>query len=409
MSITTVGTNVPPIVWQSGQPVLPSEAAILAGVQADINTAFGGGVNPSLQTPQGQVAQSETAIIGDKNNEIAYIANQVNPMTASGAFQDAIGYIYFMTRIQASGTVVSCTCIGAVGTVIPAGSKAQDTAGYIYASTASATIPASGTVTIQFQNLTSGAIPCVPNTLNIIYAAVNGWDTVNNPAAGALGNAVESRSAFEARRQQSVAINAVNSVQSIQAAVLSVPNVLQAYTIDNPLNVPTVVGSTNYPMVANSVLVSVAGGSSAAIAQAIWSKKSLGCNYNGNTNVIVYDTSYSQPYPQYTVTFLIPTATNAFFNVQIKNNPQLPSGIIASVQNAIIAAFNGTDGGVPAYLNSTIYSSRYYAGISAISPVVDILSLGLGFTAPTANAVSLPFGIDQLPTISASNIVVTLV
>ena len=77
-------TNVPAITWVNGSPVLPAETDILAGVQADINAAFGGGVNPSLQTPQGQLAQSETAIIGDKNNEIAYIANQVNPSFASG-------------------------------------------------------------------------------------------------------------------------------------------------------------------------------------------------------------------------------------------------------------------------------------------------------------------------------------
>ena len=69
-------TNVPAITWVNGSPVLPAELDILSGVQEDINTAFGGGVNPSLQTPQGQLAQSETALIGQKNNEIAYIANQ---------------------------------------------------------------------------------------------------------------------------------------------------------------------------------------------------------------------------------------------------------------------------------------------------------------------------------------------
>ena len=72
-----MSTNVPVIEWVNGSPVIPAELDILAGVQADINAAFGGGVNPSLQTPQGQLAQSETAIIGDKNNQIAYIANQI--------------------------------------------------------------------------------------------------------------------------------------------------------------------------------------------------------------------------------------------------------------------------------------------------------------------------------------------
>ena len=153
-----MSTNVPAITWVNGSPVLPAEADILIGVQTDIDVAFGGGVNPSLQTPQGQLAQTETAIIGEKNNEIAYIANQVNPAFASGIWQDAIGYIYFMNRIQASGTVVNAVCNGAVGTVIPAGSIAQDVNGYLYASTSAATIPTGGNVTVQFQNQTTGPI-----------------------------------------------------------------------------------------------------------------------------------------------------------------------------------------------------------------------------------------------------------
>ena len=147
-------TNVPAITWVNGSPVLPKEQDILAGVQADINAAFGGGVNPSLQTPQGQLAQTETAIIGEKNNEIAYIANQVNPAMASGIWQDAIGYIYFMTRIPGTGTVVNATCTGAVGTVIPLGAVAQDTSGYLYSAITSGTIPSTGSITIDFQNQT---------------------------------------------------------------------------------------------------------------------------------------------------------------------------------------------------------------------------------------------------------------
>ena len=214
-----MSTNVPAITWVNGSPVLPTEQDILTGVQTDINVAFGGGVNPSLQTPQGQLAQTETAIIGDKNSQIAYIANQVNPSMASGIWQDAIGEIYFIQRIPGSGTVVSCVCNGAVGTVIPLGAVAQDNNGYLYSSTAAATIPASGSVTVQFQNQTQGPIACSANTLTKIYTAVAGWDTITNPTAGALGNDVESRAAFEARRSASVAGNSVNSLQSIYAPV----------------------------------------------------------------------------------------------------------------------------------------------------------------------------------------------
>ena len=400
-------TNVPAITWVNGSPVLPKEQDILAGVQADINAAFGGGVNPSLQTPQGQLAQTETAIIGEKNNEIAYIANQVNPAMASGIWQDAIGYIYFMTRIPGTGTVVNATCTGAVGTVIPLGAVAQDTSGYLYSAITSGTIPSTGSITIEFQNQTTGPISCAIGALNKIYTAVAGWDTVLNPAVGALGNNVESRAAFELRRQASVAVNAVNSLDSIRASVLAVPNVLQAYVVDNSTNATVNYGATSYPLAAHSICVSVAGGTSSAIGTAIWSKKPPGCGYNGNTTVTVYDNTYSTPVP-YTVTYLTPTSTPAYFTVNIQNNPLLPSNIVQLVKNAVLASFNGQDGGTAVGINSTTYSGRYYANINAISPAVNVIEVYLGLSA-SPSTLLIAFGIDQLPTLSASNIAVVLV
>ena len=401
-------TNVPAITWVNGSPVLPAELDILSGVQEDINTAFGGGVNPSLQTPQGQLAQSETALIGQKNNEIAYIANQVNPAFASGIWQDAIGYIYFITRIPGAGTVVQATCTGAVGTVIPAGAVAQDTSGYLYSSVSSATIPASGFVTIEFQNETQGPIACNIGALSNIYTAIAGWDTITNTTAGALGNYVESRAAFEARRSASVAGNAVNSLQSIYGAVASLANVIGVLVVDNPSNSTVNYGSTSYPLAPHSVCVSVAGGTSSDIAQAIWNKKPPGCNYNGNTSVTVYDNNYSTPVP-YTVTYLTPTSVPVYFNVNIKNSSLLPANITTLVQNAVIQTFNGLDGSGPAVsIGSTSYSGRYYANINAISPSVNVIEVYLGLSASPIT-LSLTMGIDQLPTLTASNILVTLV
>ena len=403
-------TNVPVITWVNGAPLLPTEAQILAGVQADINAAFGGAVNPGLTTPQGQIAQSETAIIGDKNSQIAYMASQFDPQTASGQWQDALGEIYFLSRIQASGTVVTATVVGAVGTVIPAGALAQDTSRYLYACTAAVTIPAGGTTTAQFQNHTSGPIACGAGTLTTIYTAVPGWDTITNAAAGVLGTNVETRADFENRRQLSVAANSVNSVQSILAAVLAVPNVLDAYVAENATAAAVNYGATSYSIPAFSIVVSVAGGVAASIGQAIWNKKSVGCGMAGNTSVTVYDTSaqYAPNFPAYTITWLTPTAVPTYFAVRIVNNPALLSNIVSLVQNAIIAAFTGQDGGLRARIGSTVYAGRFYAGITAVNPNVSILSVYLG-TAASPTTTSQAYGIDQLPTLSAANISVTLV
>jgi hypothetical protein len=70
---------VPKIQFTAAGLVIPAETDVLAGVQADMNAAFGGGLNPALETPQGQLASSQAAVIADKNNEIATVVNQVDP------------------------------------------------------------------------------------------------------------------------------------------------------------------------------------------------------------------------------------------------------------------------------------------------------------------------------------------
>ncbi|MFT8490145.1 MAG: hypothetical protein ABF672_06320 [Gluconobacter oxydans] len=99
MSSSDATTSVPaPSLTDAGY-VAPAETDILAGVQADIGAALGGNVNPALNTPQGQLATSETAIIGDCNDQLLAVFNGIDPRNASGRMQDAIGYIYFMERL----------------------------------------------------------------------------------------------------------------------------------------------------------------------------------------------------------------------------------------------------------------------------------------------------------------------
>jgi len=402
-------TSVPPIVFSPTGAAAPAESAILAGVLTDMNAAFGGGMSTSLSSPQGQIAQSLTAIVGDKNSEVLEIVNQINPDIASGRWQDAIGRVYFIDRIAASGTLVTATCIGLVGTVIPAATLAQDTSGYQYASLNSATIGAGGTVDIDFQCLTTGPIGCPIGALNIIYKGIVGWDSLSNAAAGTPGVNVESRSDFEFRRKNSVGINSLNSIQAVRAAVLSVVDVLDAYVDDNSTNAVVNKGSTSFPMAANSIYVAVAGGVAADVAYAIWSKKSLGCQYNGSTTYTYTDTSGGViPYPTYVINWVTPAALPVYFAVSITNNPALPSNIITLIKQAIVDAFNGVDGGTRARIGSTLVSGRYYAGVNATDTNVEILSIFLG-PAASPTGTSLAVGIDQRPTLDSANIAVTLV
>ena len=403
-------SSVPAIQWTATGLVVPTAAAVLAGVQADINTAFGGNLNfTNPQTPQSQLATSWAANISAANAALAYYINNINPDVSSGFMQDAIGRVYFQTRNPGLPTVVQGLCTGQIGTVIPVGAQAQDTSGNLYACTTAGTIGSSGNITLPFQNVVLGPIACPANTLTQVYQQIPGWDSINNPTAGVAGANVESQAAFALRRLASVAANSQGSLASVYGAVFSVPDVIDVYVYENSSNISITVGSTSYSMLPNSIYVGVAGGASAAIAQAIFTKKSPGCNMNGNTPVTVSDTSgYQPPVPTYTITYNTLTDVPIYFSVSITNSSTLPANVVTLVQNAIIAQFTGANGAPRARAGSALLASQYYAPLIALAPTaMQLVSILVGTSSP-GNSTNITMGIDQEPTITAANIAVTL-
>lgn len=427
-----MSTSVPQIQFTDAGLIIPTDAAILAGTQADINAAFGGGLSAGLSTPQGQIASSQAAIVADKDSQIAYVVNQFDPQYAQGRFQDALARIYFLTRKPATSTAVTCTLGGLPGTTIPAGTLAYDTNNNTYVLLGTVEIGSGSTVSSSWQNQATGPIPCPSGTLIKVGQAINGWDSITNPSDGTLGTVVESRADFEFRRQNSVAINGEGTCPAIYAAVFEVANVLDCFVIDNPTGStdsanPTsqgIANSTNYPLAPHSVYIAVVGGDDQDVASAIWSKKDTGSSYSAwpnppsgptvpgdgsvSTQTVLDTSGYSFPQPSYRVSFIRPGALPIFFAVQIANTPNLPSNITTLIQNAIIAQFNGENGNARARVGSAVLAAQYYAVVAAIGSYLTLLSITVGISAsPVGDEVQV--GIDQTPTLNAGDIAVTLV
>lgn len=373
-----VTTNVPGPTFGPKGFIAPTEAEILAGAQSDINAAFGGGLNPALETPQGQLASSQAAVIGNVNDTFLKYTQQVDPAYADGRMQDAIARIYFIERYPALPTVVQALCLGAAGVLIPTGSQAASADGNLYTSLADGLIGLDGTVSISFACNLPGPIPCPAGSLDTIYRAINGWDSITNPADGALGRNTETRAEFEDRRRLSVAQNANGSLPAVLGAVLNVDGVLDAFVTENVNNTPLTI--KGFTLAANSIYVAAVGGNAADVAKAIWSRKSPGCGYNGNTTVIVLDRnpSYNPPYPAYNVSFEIPESETVTFQVTIANNASVPANAVELIQAAVVAAFAGTDGGPRARIGDTIYASRYYGPIAMLGPWAQIITVKVG-------------------------------
>ncbi len=338
-------TNVPVVSFTSVGFTVPSTTQVLTGVIADINAAIPN-INlsisntASLETPQGQLAMSWTATITNANNAFLVQAQMTDPATAFGIWQDAIGYIYFITRKPSQPTSLQVACNGAQGVPIPAfpvAATVQDVAGNIYTCVQAGTIPSSGSITLSFACTVPGPI-AVPSTVEP-YQTIPGFDSAN-VVSGVQGINEESRAEFETRRQDSVEGNSLGSIGSIIGAVAALSGVIDYYGYNNPSANP--VTFNGITVAAYSIYICVAGGVPASIAQAIWSKKGPGAPMTGNTTITTYDSNplYATPQP-YSITYQTAVPLQFVFNVTIYNTPNVPSNVTSQVQSALLAAFTG--------------------------------------------------------------------
>lgn len=403
-----MSATVPKPVFTAAGVSVPAESDIIAGLVAVFQAAFGNALNSSPATPQGQLITMLGAAFGASNDLLLEFVNQVDPAFADGRMQDAIARFYYLTRKGALPTTVACVCTGAAGTVIPAGALAQAADGTIYQSLGQVTIPPAGTISISFAAIDLGPIPCPAGTLTTIYRLVSGWDSITNPSDGVIGRDSETRAAFEARRQQSVAINATGHLPAIRAALLNVDGVIDAYVTENSTSAAVTIGSVT--IAANSIYAAVYGGTDADVARALWVRKAPGCGYTGDTTVTVKDTSsgYDTPYPAYDVTFKRPAALPIFIAVQIADNGLVPADAQDQIRAVVAAAFVGADGGTRPRIGGTIYGLRFVAGIQALGSWAQVVTITIGTaSAPTAADVVIP--IDQMPTLDIAHVSVSLV
>lgn len=373
MTTQPVSTNVPrPVLGDKGF-VAPEESVILDGVKQDYQLAFGGALNFSTTggasinaTPQGQLVSSLTAIIGHVNDTFLDVVQQFDPAYSRGRYQDGIGRIYFISRKPSQPTSVLALCTGLIDVEIPVGALAQADDQNLYVCTGSGTIPASGEITLPFACVTAGPIPCPVGALSTIYQSIAGWDSITNPTEGVLGQDTETRAQFELRRSLSVAQNAMGFLPAVLGAVLSTEGVTDAYVTENVENTAQIVGGQL--LFPNSLYVAAVGGSDEDVAHAIWTKKAPGCGYTGNTSVTVYDTAngYNPPFPAYLVKFQRPFSLATLFKVRLKDNPTIPANVLSLVQNAIINAFAGGDGGPRATIGSRVFAARFYEPVENI-------------------------------------------
>ena len=365
-------------------------------------------LNTDPETPQGQIIDSQVRAVNQKDAEILYVAQQFDPRTAEGRFQDALAKIYLITRQPAIKSSAVCHLVGLAGTQIAAGALIESTEDATqWTLNEDVTLDGNGEADVTFTCQTEGAIEAPAGTLTKIITTTAGWDSCINENAALVGQLEESQSAFESRRYLSVANNSRSAPASVYGRVAILPNVIAVYVTDNRLNVAKQVD--DYTLTPHSIFVAVLGGDDDAIAKAIYESVSAGCDFNGNTTISVRD-DYTKAIND--IKFYRPVTYDLYVKVTLQDNASLPDGYEDIVKTAVFNNFYGLDTTTKINgesllrlkMNDDVYSSRFTPSILNTG-IANVLTVELSTDSLTwVNQVHIP--ITANPALLRDNITV---
>ena len=184
---------------------------------------------------------------------------------------------------------------------------------------------------------------------------------------------------------------------AVRGAVLAIPNVVDCYAISNPTDATMTFGSTNYPAIRNSIVVSVVGGDDYDVAEAAFINAGTGCSWNGNTPITVLAQDYPTNPPQYPITFLRPDFLDVYIQITVLDISSVTIQDQNAAKNYILSS--SASGENKVRINKTFIPAVYMCGM----PSIDIVSIKVS----TDNATwqdKLEIGLDQYPSLNAFRI-----
>jgi uncharacterized phage protein gp47/JayE len=359
-----------------------------------------------------------------------------NPLTAVGAALDSLGKLIGPRRKQATYSTVSLQLTGTPNAVINNG-VAQDVNGNYWLLPPNVVIPASGQITVTATAQQIGNINALAGQINKIATPTAGWISVTNPSAAISGSSVESDSSYRARLLISQAGPGMSMLASIAAAVAAVPGVTRSVVYENyfgytaswgtvntngttvtlvtgygfdatdvnqsiwingsQYTISAVNSSTSLVLTASagtqnnvsfyigdglaigpghSISAVVEGGSSTAIAQAIYSKRSVGVLTNGTTSVVVTDPKNGNT--QMTVSYYVLGYVYIYVAISVHGLAGFTTATLSSIQSDIVNYLNSLGIG-----QAVVYSELYGAALNARpnpdAPIFSIRSLVSGY------------------------------
>jgi len=352
------------------------------------------------------------SIISLKTSDVCqglqYVYNQFGAMTAVGAGQDRLYKLNGIARLPYTYSTATLTVVGTPGTVINNGA-AQDTNGFTWLLPSPTTIPGGGSINVTATCTTPGNIAAEPGAISIIATPVGGWTSVTNASVATPGNAIETDSQFRARQSISTAVPSKTMLAGTRADIAAIAGVTRLNVLENFTG-----GVDAYGNPPHSLTCVVEGGTQAAIAEAIYNNRGIGCDTNGNVNgsptaetvtVVVLDPITGYPTP---ISYMTPTYVPVYVTMNVHLLPGGTSATIAQIQADVVAYLNSLEIG-----ESIIFSELYGAALNARSnpdmPTFSIYAVASALTPSPTGTTDIPLNFYQVAEGVTANVTINSV
>ncbi len=262
---------------------------IVAQLKLEFQSIYGNDINLDSDTPDGQIINIFAQAVVDNLDLLTQIYNGFDPDYAIGKTLDMRAAINGVIRLAGTKTLTNITLIvdrplnlvGYDAFLLDPTAKVytvSDNAGNQFQLVESQTIAIPGSYTYQFQASEPGATLTIPNTITNPVTVVLGVVSINNPTVySSLGINEETDAQVRLRRQRSVSLSSQGYLEGLLALLLNINGVTGAFIYEN---VGDTVDGDGIP--GHSIWVIVQGGTSAEIADAIYSKRNAGCGMKGS-------------------------------------------------------------------------------------------------------------------------------
>lgn len=261
-------------------------AELVAGMQA----IFGSDINVSQNSPDGQLIGIFAQAAADILEVLLDVYNSFSVETAFGVTLDQRVALNGLSRRAGTFTIIpilvtvdrALNLAGLDGLGTGQIFTIADDAGNQFQLIATHAFGGAGNATLNFQAVTIGQVETTLNTITNQVTTVLGVTSVNNPNPPvSIGVNEETDAQLKIRHGQSFYLAANGPAAAIEAALLAVPDVIDAFVPENDT------GSPANGVPAHGIWVIVNGGTNAEIGQAIYSKKMPGCAMAGAQSFVV--------------------------------------------------------------------------------------------------------------------------